>query len=120
MKITLSKAQQNYDNRSPDEPSDFDLKQEEQRESRILYEEELIKDIEEDTDRAIYAISSYLHEMVRSGVGDEPYFLMQGIINNAINAPFVDRHRPINTLVNDAIRWYADSLAAVMYPDLYE
>lgn len=81
-------------------------------------EKEHIKYLENDNNLAdaLRAIAKFL-ELIAAGEESEAMIdMVSSVVQAAVNRPFEDRHKPINTLINTAIEREALQLALEEYP----
>lgn len=122
--MRIDRFQQNYDNKSPPEPTDFELKQQEQDEKRILFADRYERIIRYnaiefgESIEIVGMLAELLKEIVEGNMESKFNDITDTLVCEYIHRPFNRRHDAINQLFDAAIEYEAKKRSLEEYPVL--
>lgn len=72
--------------------------------------ERIEKELINTDEKWVSILADYLQAAKGGDIDDEIIECLFAVIDSAINAPFKDRHKPINRIINASFRWKAKEL----------
>lgn len=98
-------SQYEYDNQEERFSSDSSEREEKHQALTDVIMSDMLRSFQDDATEVLFTLAERIRQMALGNVDGEA---LVSVIDGAINAPFHDRHEPINRFIIDAI--YAEAL----------